>query len=620
MHFRQDIAGLRAVAVLSVLLFHFSIPGFSGGFAGVDVFFVISGYLMASIVLTGIKENRFKLIEFYLSRFKRIFPPLVTMALTVCFFCYFIYEGDATELMSLAKHAASSLTFLSNFIYFSEAGYFDSSAYTKWLLHTWSLSIEWQFYTLFPLLLLLVKNISFQLQRLIITAVFLLSLGLSILLSGNHESGAFFLLHTRAWELLAGALVFFWPIQAKPRLAKLMVYIGLALITMSIWHFHEAIIWPGYYALIPVVGTVLILAANTNDTYLLNNTISQGLGKISYSLYLWHWPVVILLHHYQLMNSMLAVISGILFSLLLAQLSFQFIEQKSLLPFKSSWKNLAAYSTSTIALAATLLAGGYQYYSHAPENKVVTLSAEELLAERKRYWKGKYGEKPFPKDGERKILVIGNSWAIDLMYALKLNGLKGDIDFLGTSHHCLYFGSTPVKDKFEDKCKKINQKILNSNLWKEADEIWIHDFYKGEKIDLVEKRVLELSQLTDSKIYIFGPKMDFKKDIPRLIRDAVQLGKFKSEEWQTHATHYQQDRYIQNKALQQVFSTDSWKIKNVFYVNTLSAQCKEKQLCRIIDKSGHLFYFDSNHLTLKGAEHLGKGLKRDYAYLFNSPN
>lgn len=205
--FRPDIAGLRAWALLAVVLFHFNIPGFGGGFVGVDIFFAISGYLMTQIILRGLEGERFSIWGFYLARARRIVPALLVLCAVLLTLGWFVLP--ASDYRPLGMHALTSVMFASNIQYWREAGYFDSASHDKWLLHTWSLSVEWQFYLVLPLLLWGVWKLwpgRLSAARVLI-AVLLVSFALSVWLTSQKPEAAFFLLPTRAWEMLAGALV-----------------------------------------------------------------------------------------------------------------------------------------------------------------------------------------------------------------------------------------------------------------------------------------------------------------------------------------------------------------------------------------------------------------------------
>ena len=206
--FRPDINGLRAWAVVAVVLYHFGVPGVSAGFAGVDVFFVISGYLMCSIIVTGLVRDDFSIWSFYLARAKRIFPALVVLCAVTLMIGWFLLMPR--EYQQLGRHARESLTFSSNLRYFHEAGYFDVASGEKWLLHTWSLSVEWQFYILLPLVLLLAWKFLPKRGVLIgtLVAIFACSLTWCLWRTPLAPNEAFYTIQARAWEMLAGGLVF----------------------------------------------------------------------------------------------------------------------------------------------------------------------------------------------------------------------------------------------------------------------------------------------------------------------------------------------------------------------------------------------------------------------------
>jgi peptidoglycan/LPS O-acetylase OafA/YrhL len=326
MKFRSDINGLRAIAVIAVVLFHFGVPGFSGGFIGVDVFFVISGYLMTGIIFSKIEKKSFSLVGFYLDRGRRIIPALLFVCIAVLILGWlFLLPAD---FRALGKDVASSVSFLSNIIYFRTSGdYFSASAHEMWLLHTWSLAVEWQFYIIYPIIVLALSRL-FNLKKLKVILVILAinSYLYSIYLSNINTSAAFYLLPTRAWEMLLGGFVFLWPINTSVANAKKLEYLGIALILVSIFTFESTTLWPGSLAIIPTLGTALIIWANSPNSCITSNPLSFWVGKNSYSIYLWHWPLVVALVLTGFNDKVLAVLSGIMLSLFLGYLSFKYIE------------------------------------------------------------------------------------------------------------------------------------------------------------------------------------------------------------------------------------------------------------------------------------------------------
>ena len=216
MIFRHDINGLREIAVVIVVLFHFGLPGFSGGFVGVDVFFVISGFLMTGIIFTKLQKNQFSVLEFYLARARRIIPALAALCLILLFLAWFLlppYEYDR-----LGKHIIGAATFLSNIVFFKESGYFDASSHEKWLLHTWSLSVEWQFYIIYPVLILVLRKMfSMTLIPWMLLSFALGSFLLSAFLPDRWAVAGFYLLPTRAWEMMLGGLVFLFALKSSKK-------------------------------------------------------------------------------------------------------------------------------------------------------------------------------------------------------------------------------------------------------------------------------------------------------------------------------------------------------------------------------------------------------------------
>ena len=326
--FRADINGLRAVAVIAVVLFHFRVAGFGGGFVGVDVFFVISGYLMTRLILAPLAERRFSVFGFYLARARRIFPALA--ALCVLLLAYGWISLSPMDYKLLAKHAGASLLFLSNQVFWKESGYFGADAHEKWLLHTWSLSVEWQFYLLYPLLIVAAHRLFRRPGGVAgaLWAVCLASLAWSAWLAFANPSKAFFLLPTRAWEMLAGGLIFVHQ-DACNRFAHERRWLepaGLAAILAASLRLTPDTPWPGLAALLPVGGAVLILLDSNGRTLLLGSAALQGIGRWSYSIYLWHWPIVVWLLQSRSRQDGAWIAAGMAASVVLGWLSFRLVE------------------------------------------------------------------------------------------------------------------------------------------------------------------------------------------------------------------------------------------------------------------------------------------------------
>ncbi|QYJ83760.1 acyltransferase family protein [Shewanella aegiceratis] len=324
MNFRGDINGLRAIAVLGVLLFHFYPSILPGGFAGVDVFFVISGYLMTRIIFQGMESNSFNLLDFYYRRAQRIYPALIFLCFILIVFGWFFITP--LDYKAVSKHVVSSLMFLSNVVYWRESGYFDIASHEKWLLHTWSLSVEWQFYLIYPVILLILREyFSFVALKRFIVIGFLIGYLLSVVSSFYWPSPSFYLLPTRAWEMLLGGLAFLFQFKFGSVLKRFLLIFGLGIIFISYLFLSEDVVWPGYWAIIPAVGAYFIILSNVSGSFLCSNRFLQSIGKWSYSIYLWHWPVVVLVYYYSLSDGLALCL--FLVSIFLGFLSFTYIEK-----------------------------------------------------------------------------------------------------------------------------------------------------------------------------------------------------------------------------------------------------------------------------------------------------
>lgn len=360
--FRSDINGLRAWAVIAVIGYHFGLPFFSGGFVGVDVFFVISGFLMTGIVVSGLEKDSleksaagqtgFSVLSFYMARARRIMPALIALCAVLLLLGWWLLLPIDYQL--LGQHAAFSTSFLSNIAFWSEAGYFDTASHEKWLLHTWSLAVEWQFYLLLPLLLLAVwkwrpgRRSAF----IAISICLIASLAASVFVTPFYPSAAFYLLPMRAWEMLAGGIVYLLVTPAFTTQRKILLEAtGLVLIIASLLLFDASTSWPGWRALIPVTGTMLVLLANRDASLWTGNPVAQWLGTRSYSLYLWHWPLVVALTYMGEQDSSLGIIGGLVLTLLLGQLSYVLVEA----PARKRLNKLGMGWSATALLATALL-------------------------------------------------------------------------------------------------------------------------------------------------------------------------------------------------------------------------------------------------------------------------
>jgi len=371
--YRADIDGLRAIAVLSVVFFHAKILQCKGGYVGVDVFFVISGYLVTSLIVKDVTEGKFSFVTFYERRVRRIFPALFA----VLFFC--VLAGClifAPEELGIFGKTLTATTFFASNIEFwrhsSGLGYFNRTSEFQVLLHTWSLSVEEQFYLVFPTVLLVLSRWAKKRINLCILILAVMSFGLSLWATAHRPFAAFYLSVPRAWELLTGALLAtgFVPSLRSRVVRELAGLAGLSMIVAAVFTLTAATPFPGYAALLPCLGTGLIIWAGEQGDSTTKLALSFRplvfIGVISYSLYLWHWPLLVFSRYFflkadDLTGGETAVVlasSGIL-----AFLSFEFVER----PFRGSASRFTRRQVFTLGLAASaasVVIGSAVYLSH----------------------------------------------------------------------------------------------------------------------------------------------------------------------------------------------------------------------------------------------------------------
>ena len=359
--YRPDIDGLRAIAVLAVVLHHLSASLVPGGYVGVDVFFVISGYLITSIISREMAEGRFTFVGFYERRARRIFPALFAMLAVALAASYFLLLPS--DMVATLRGALGTLFFASNMVFWRDmaAGYFAATdAALNPLLHTWSLAVEEQFYVFFPILLLLCYRHAQQYIVWVLIVGAAVSLGGAALLVKSKSVAVFFLSPFRAWELLAGALLAFnaVPLIRSRTLRELAAGAGLAAIVAASFIFDSKTTFPGLTALVPVLGAVAIIHAGASGGSFVANLLQLRsmvyIGLISYSLYLWHWPLIVLFRYTAGMEPLTSSWMPLLFvvSLLLGSLSYHFIEQ----PFRRGARFGSRFVFASSAVFTSLLA------------------------------------------------------------------------------------------------------------------------------------------------------------------------------------------------------------------------------------------------------------------------
>lgn len=421
MDYRREIDGLRAIAVIPVILFHAGFETFSGGFVGVDVFFVISGYLITTIILAELEQGKFSIVNFYERRARRILPALFFVMLVCIPFAWFWLSPD--NLLEFCRSLVAVVFFSSNILFWREDGYFANAAAEKPLLHTWSLAVEEQYYVLFPIFLMLFWKLGKRWILIALGLVFVVSLAVAQWAAYAKPVAAFYLLPTRGWELLIGAFAAFYLSKTShkefgKRVAEIGGWLGVALILYAVLTYSKATPFPGFYALVPTLGTVLVILFATQQTTVgrfVGNKAFVGVGLISYSAYLWHQPLFAFSRYESLTEpSKFLFVALSAFSLVLAYLSWKFVET----PFRSNKEitRLTILKFSIIGAAAFGLVGSLGIgYSGFPSRLTFysnkNVSEKDLRAVMDQYGFRSYPEpNSFVKDSDTGLMRMGSGF------------------------------------------------------------------------------------------------------------------------------------------------------------------------------------------------------------------
>jgi peptidoglycan/LPS O-acetylase OafA/YrhL len=477
--YRDDIDGLRAVAVAAVVFFHARVAGFNGGFVGVDVFFVISGFLITTIILREVQRGTFSIAHFYERRVRRIFPALMTvMATTLVVGFWLMLPSDFQEL---SRATRASTWFLANLFFLTKSGYFDAPPDSSPLLHTWSLSVEEQFYLLYPALFVLIVRYAGSKLRLAVLIGALLSLALSLWGTNRLPLAAFYLAPFRMWELLSGAILALRLLPpASARLNELMAMGGLAVILTSIVFISETDPFPGIRAVAPCLGTVWIIYAGLDGPTRVSRLLSRKpivfVGLISYSLYLWHWPILVFLKYiYSNDLPWIGTACGLLLALAFSVLSWRFVEvpfrDRRRLSRRTIFVTAAASMVLITAVSTTVvrLKGLPQRFD--PQTLQIVGAADDS-SEETRECLNRSPEDVFRKqlcqsgvrtDADPSFLVWGDSHAAALMPAFDAaaseNGVSGL--FAGQPGCPPLVGVTRPDEGEYYRCREFNDAVMN---------------------------------------------------------------------------------------------------------------------------------------------------------------
>lgn len=618
-----DIDGLRAVAIISVLLYHVGYSWVPGGFVGVDVFFVISGYLITKIILSDIGSQKFTYTSFFIRRSRRLLPALLVILILSSIVAYNLFSP--ADLERFGQSLLYANVSLSNFFFMFEAGYFDAVSETKPLLHTWSLAVEEQFYLIWPFLLVLLSSFGKkQLIMLFLVLSAVTSVVFSSINSDNNVALSFFMLPFRVFEFSIGALVL-WVEHfdlRKKYTYEILALIGLAMIVSSVMLFSKTMAFPGYIALIPTIGTALVIFASNKSKIggILRGKVLVSVGLVSYSLYLVHWPIIVFYKYWVFEEiSSIDKILLIVSSFFTAFILWKFVER----PFRlkkdeeprSYYNVIIVFILLAISIFAANLWANKGYSSHYPE--IFQMSMDDILEERDRYWSkfGRAGDNILRGDSSQgKVLFMSNSYGIDLVYALRQNGFMPNIVYLPTSHRCSNFGTLPNGPEHEGYCQGVKKRNLSNDKFGEIDRVYLHDNWRVLNLEHLKRVLIELRNITNAPIYVFGPKMDFTKNVPDIVKRYMNMGGINE-----YSQKFQNTSRREYNALLKMFFVDEFFTTNkIFYVDMLASQCGDDiKECEIVtEQSKDFLYFDQGHFTKKGSHHFGNKLKIKYPEVF----
>jgi peptidoglycan/LPS O-acetylase OafA/YrhL len=651
--YRADIDGLRALAVLSVVGYHAAPSWVKGGFIGVDIFFVISGFLISTIIFENIQRNSFSFIEFYSRRIRRIFPALF-IVLTACFaFGWFALFDD--EFKQLGKHIAGGAWFISNFVLWNESGYFDNAASTKPLLHLWSLGIEEQFYIVWPLLLWAASKKKLNWFAIISTIV-AVSFALNLYSAHYNAIADFYSPQTRFWELLVGSVlayaalskqktsVFFdqiaadairhiIPIQAKIQnnvvLRNCVSSLGILAVVASVMLITDDKRYPGAWALLPTLGTAMLIVAGTQtwiNHRILANPVFVWFGLISYPLYLWHWPLLTFTRIFENETPKGVIrLEVIIISIVLSWMTFRLVE----LPIRSGKSN---QSKSFILLVLMIVIGGVGYATYklnGIQTRAFAQKGRALFEYRyfydfdaadKAFWgkancfnlKDSYqfyednGCEKIAFPNRDKVFLLGDSLSAFLGLGLRsyLNSREINL-FQYSAGYC-----PPLfEDDTNERCSQIN-KHVRQMIKNEKPKILIlfanYMSYSKSEIPFetfILEQMLEYQKLGVQKIILLGQIPTWEPGLPTILLRSFFL-KGKKIPKRTYEGVTKRSLDWDEKMKEQKYSSF------VRYVSLKDFLCNNSGCLTTVgpDLKNDLIVFDWGHLTKSGAAFISNNL------------
>ncbi len=620
--YRADIDGLRAVAVLSVLLYHLEVGAISGGYVGVDIFFVISGFLISRLLLQEhVKCGTIDFGQFYLRRINRIVPALLfTLSISSIAAISLFTPNRLLEFGQSLLHATLSV---SNVLFFSQSGYFDSSAELKPLLHTWSLGVEEQFYLIWPLVvsILLVRKGLFAIG---VFAITVLSFCLASIFVDTHASAVFYLMPFRVFEFgIGAALLFLRPAEASKQIyLNCLLVAGVCLIVFSVTWFDNTSQFPGVNALIPCLGAALCIYSSENALFgsFLRSRVLVGIGAISYSLYLIHWPLIVFYKYYLEKQQLLGVdvVVLALAALLLAVVMYRYIEQ----PFRNGQlKPYHRYTTLILASFVLCYIGasiwGTSGWSWRAWSTGVYSAQEVKQAKAKRFTvrqkicseKG-WTECDNPVAGKISALVIGDSQSVDALNAMHRVLPLHDFSMSelgGCPPYADVRSLFPKNHLNLNKCVSLNKIRHDVAYLEKYDYLVINALYRSYTLDHLASYLSFLHQSGIEHVVVVGGYATLKEEMSELLNRYGRAG-------------FDPNSYLEENAYEDQQYRKLVESYGFFYLSAKNAFCSDGD-CRYFSENGTPFTFDKHHLSFEFGSELAvndaRGLQ-DYLAPLNS--
>lgn len=620
--YRPEVDGLRAVAVIVVLLFHAGVPGFQGGYVGVDVFFVISGYLITRLILGELDAGRFTFSRFYGRRARRLFPAMfATLAAT---FAAGVVLLSPSHLEELALSLVYTLLSVSNVLFWSQAGYFDTVSEAKPLLHTWSLGVEEQYYLLWPITVFLAYRLARRRGvQILAAAVGVASLLGAELAVGRSPDAAFFLTPFRMCELALGALclsVEGWA-SARAWRRELFPLVGLAAIGWAVASYGPSHRFPGLSAMVPCLGTALVIVAGRGwiSGKLLANRPTVGIGLISYSLYLVHWPLFVLARYGRPgVPRPIEQAALVATALLLATASYRFIER----PFRMRRASGRRLSDPAFGLACAGLALGLilpavtalaarGWPGRVPSS--LRAAASSLAEMREKHFASAKAQDrvPFPAPQKRNGVILGDSHGADLLTALMRADSQVNYRFVHLYWYCQpilgerpYGDGTPIRTReLAEDCRRQSDVLRDNPLLEAADLIVVASSWIDYGLAGLPETVRYLRSRYRGRIVLVGGRFAFT-ELSSLLTRATDL-EDANRSWDAAKGTFGMRKEI--RALAAVAESEG-----VDLVDLRTHTCDRIRRgfwCPLFLDDGELLYWDSNHWTEDGARWVGRNLR-----------